>query len=212
MKLSRIIISGFIAVTSIAVLIYRVFIGFDFFTGGIVRPFDVEYLKYFTSLSNFYNGFVFLYVFILSLKHFKDDNYQFSKPAKILILSAVSSVAITFIVTVTFLNFSLPNPEILYQYEILFFHIINPLLSVVLFIFLLPGEKISLKESLFGTIPLVLYSIFYTIFVFTGVWTDHYNFTLGGHYWAIFIALPIVLGVSFLFNWGLSALNAKLSK
>jgi len=210
-NIARIVLSGFIAFSSLIILIVRVLIGFDMFTGR-TTPMDMEYLKYFTSLSNFYNGFVFLYVFILSLIYVKHPDFRFSKQDRIISLSATSSVIITFLVTILFLNFSLPNPEVLYQNEILFFHIINPLLTAVIFVFFMPGEKISLKESLLGMIPLVLYAVFYSIFVLTGVWTDHYNFTFGGNYWAIAIALPSVLLSSFLVNWGLSSLSNKLSK
>ena len=210
-KLLRVILSGFIAFISIAVLIVRVFVGYNFFTGEI-HPFDMAYFKYFTSISNFYNGFVFLVIFIISLVHYKDDNFTFSKPYKILALSATSSVAITFFITIFFLNFSIPNPLVLYQYEILFFHIINPLITLGIFLFLMPGEKINIKESLFGTIPLVVYSIFYTIFVLTHVMNDFYNFTFGGHYWTAAIAFPAVLGIAFLINWLLSLLEGKIKK
>ncbi len=210
-KIVRLILSAFITISSIIVLILRVFVGVDFYTNKIIG-FNAAYLKYFTSLSNFYNGFVFLAIFIISLINYKNDDYKFSKIMKVITLSATSSVSITFFITISFLNFSLPDPLILYQKELLFFHVLNPLISIFIFLFLLPGEKISIKECLFGAIPLVSYSIAYSILIITQIWDDHYNFTFGGHYWVIAIAFPVVLGISFLINWGLSLLEGKIKK
>ena len=210
-KLLRIILSGFIALSSIVVLIVRFFVGLNFYTGEI-NPFEWDYMKYFTSLSNFFNGFVFLYIFIVSLKHYHDDDFKFTKKQKLWVLSATSSVSITFLITIFVLNFTVPNPVVLYQYEILFFHIINPLVTIVIFLFLIPGERITLKESIIGVIPLAIYSFFYTNLVPFRIWDDFYYFTFGGHYWVAVFVFPSVLGIGFLINWLLSFLDRKINK
>lgn len=202
-KLLSIILTTFISLISVMVFIIRVIIGFDFYTCAI-NGFNGEYLKYFTSLSNFYSGIVFTIILIYLLKHYKEDNVIIPKYLKILTLSAVVGVTVTFLVTIFFLNFSISTPWILYEYEILFFHIINPIVSIIYYIFFLKGEKLKFYQLLFGALPLFIYSIFYSVFVLSGVWKDFYNFTFGGNYWVFFIAFPSViligLGVSILLN------------
>lgn len=210
-KILRLALSGFIALSSLLVLILRVFVGIDFYTGVVLR-WNWAYLQYFTSLSNFYNGVIFGCIFVLSLIHFKEDDYSFSKVWKILALSATVGVTVTFLVTIFFLNFVLPDPLVLYLSELLFFHIINPLVTIALFLLLLPGEKISWKESLWGALPLFVYSIFYSVFVISGVWSDFYNFTFGGHYWTVAIALPVIWGLGFGLSLLFAFLNAKINK
>lgn len=208
-KLLLIIISLLIFLITLAVLITRVFIGLSWDTGRI-SGFNYNYLKYFTSLSNFYNGFVCLLIAILMIINYKKEGYIFPKFVKIMFLQSTLGVGLTFLVTVTFLNFIVTNPMILYKNELSLFHIVNPLLTIFTYIFLLKSPKLKKFELLFTLIPLILYGIAYIILVPLGVWSDHYGFTFGGHYWALAVVMPILLIVGYLLSLLFEVLNFKL--
>ena len=208
-KLLFIIINLLIFFITLAVLITRVFIGYSWDTGRI-SGFNYNYLKYFTSLSNFYNGFIALFLAVLSIKNYKKENYVFPKYAKVLYLQSTLGVGLTFLVTVTFLTAITPNPLILYRNELAFFHVVNPVLTIICYIFFFKSEKLSKFELLFSLIPMVLYGIAYIILVPLKIWSDHYGFTFGGHYWALAIVMTVLLIVGYLLSMLFEFLNMKL--
>ena len=207
-KLLLVLTYLFIFTSSTFILVMKVFIGYDY-TDGLIKGFNLEYLKFFTSLSNFYNGFVAFAVLFYALKNYKKEYIVIPKILKIFALTAAVGVMVTFIVTVTFLVFVIEDKSYLFSNEILFLHILNPLITGAGYIFLLRSRKLLKRYSFFGFIPLVLYSIAYSILVITGVWDDFYSFTFGGQYWLIVIDLPIVLGVGLLFSFLLVLFNHK---
>lgn len=205
-KLLLFIVYGFLFISSTFILIVRVFIGYDFAT-GVTSGLFIPYLQYFTSLSNFYNGFVSLAVLIYAFIHIKDKKIVLPKLLKVFALTAALGVTVTFLIIVTFLVFVIEDKQYLFSNELLFFHIINPLLTAFSFILLLRSRKLVVKYAWFGFILLFIYSIFYSVFVILGVWNDFYNFTFGGHYWTIFIFFPAIIAL----GYGLSFLFIKLN-
>ena len=114
------------------------------------------------------------------------------------------------------------NWAILYIDNNFFFHLTVPLLSIVTFIFFEPGtEDISLKDSLFGIITMLLYAAFYTTNIITHLGNGHplkdydwYGF-LGGKLTNAIIAVPAMLLITWSISlgllWGNRKINSKKS-
>ena len=161
-------------------------------------------------------GFISLMLFIFSLINFKNDEYRLPKWLRLLELSGVASLLLTFFTVILFIapiTVSEGNDFFdLYKNDMFFFHFLNPILATITFLFFVKGEKLNWKEDLFGMVPMVIYSIFYTIFVFTGVWSDFYGFTFGGKNWLLPLILLIMFGVTFLLSFASSFIYNKIEE
>ena len=165
---------------------------------------DVALFRYFTNLCNIYIGIISLVIFIFSLIYFKKE-YVLPKWLRILELSGVASLLLTFFTVLFFIGpitISEGNNFFdLYRNDMFLFHFLNPLISLFTFLFFTRGEKLSWKEDMFGMIPMVIYSIFYTMFVISGIWDDFYGFTFGGNNWLLPISLFVMYGVTYLISF-----------
>ena len=168
---------------------------------------DLLYFRHFTNLSNIYMGIVSLIIFIFTLVNFKKD-YCLPKWLRIVELSAVVGVMLTFLIVILFLVpmqvRSWDDLVNLYKNDMILFHFLNPLISLFTFLFFTKGDKLNYKEDFFGMIPMVIYSLFYVIFVLCGLWDDFYNFTFGGNLWV----MPLSLLVMYIFTYLVSFLTS----
>ena len=89
----------------------------------------------------------------------------------------------------------------------MFFHLICPILCIILFYFVSSSKIISLLNSILAMIPFMLYGIIYTIMVLilgeeNGGWRDIYQlFRYVPWYVALVIMVPTVFGISSLFKF-----------
>lgn len=168
---------------------------------------DLAYFRHFTNLSNIYMGIISLIIFIYTLAHFKEEIYL-PKWLRIAELAGVAGVMLTFLTVILFLVpvdvRSWEDFINMYKNDMFFFHFLNPLLAFFSFLFFVKGDKLTWKEAFFGMIPMVTYSLFYVIFVFTGFWGDFYGFTFGGNLWA----MPLSLLVMYIFTYLVSFLTS----
>ena len=103
----------------------------------------------------------------------------------VLQLMSAISVGLTFVIVVVFLapkQVMLGNNYFIqFTGNLFFYHFLNPMLTILLFIF---GEKeyhFKTKENLIGLLPTIIYSIVYIYCVIVSkVWDDFYGFTFGG--------------------------------
>ena len=214
-KIIGIVINAFVFVSSMVILISGVVFGYNSFKGTFQGGPNISYIKYFTTLSNAFNGFVALFILVLLIKHFKED-IIYPKWIKLLLLASTTSVALTFLTVLFFLAPTYISYGYsffyMYQNDMFFLHFFNPLLSFLFFAFLFKGEKINPKECLFALIPMGLYSIVYSINVISGIWEDFYGFTFGGKYYLAIIVLPIMFAVTYLTAFFTNLLSSKINK
>ena len=212
-KILCLAINLFIFGSSLYIFINAPLNGYVFGT-YVVPGGDFSYYRYFTNLSNMYGGIVSFVLAIYLAMHFEED-FSMSKGMRILQLTMVVSLMLTFLTVVFFLapmKVASPNYFDMFSGDMFFFHFFNPVLSFIVFLFLTKGPKLTWKECFFGIIPMVVYAIFYTIFVLTGVWPDFYQFTFGGKYWLTVIVLPFMLGATYLISFLISLLYNKTRK
>lgn len=203
-KIVGLIINLFLFISSMVVL-FRIF----FAPEG-----DLRYFQQFTNLSNIYMGIISFVILIFTLINIKKD-YVLPKWLRILELSGVTGVMLTFFTVILFLVptqvRSWTDFYNMYRNDMFFFHFLNPLLAFFTFLFFIKGDKLNFKEDFLGMVPMVIYSIFYTIFVLTHVWRDFYGFTFGGSYWAMPLSLLVMYIATYLVSFFTSIIYNKIA-
>lgn len=175
--------------------------------------------KYFTVDSNVFAGLISLAYVIF--KFSQDGKKQSTLPGTfyILKLAATTGVTLTMMVTVFYLA-PTSNGNFLHYFmnSNFFMHLITPLLCIISFIFFEVAEPQKLVMSFTGIIPMMLYSFFYTPNVLLHLDNgkvdrtyDWYNFLAGGAQ-TVWIVVPILYCITWIFALGLWALNRKLAK
>lgn len=166
----------------------------------------IHSLRFFTVLSNLFVMAVCFMIIIYNCKNIICDKYEFPKWLVVLKYIATTAVSLTFVTVVVFLA---PSFEIigkgyftLFEHNNFFMHFLTPVLAIVSFVFFERNQKLPFKLSWLTIIPTALYAIVYATMVVlvgeaNGGWVDFYNFTFGGHMWAIPISATAVLLVTF---------------
>ena len=109
------------------------------------------------------------------------------KWAYTLLLCGTASVMVTFVTVMVFL---IPtriirgtDPLVMIKNEMLFLHVLNPILAFALTALIKDGHAYTRKDCLIAVIPTVIYSLVYGYsVVIAKTWPDFYGFTFGGNY------------------------------
>ena len=191
------------------IIIWRILV-IGFGTPAKYGVLHYEFLEYFTNLSNLYASLVAGLLVVFSIINFKKEGYVLPRWLSLLHLSAATSLALTASTVLFFLG-PTQGFDLMYDRDMLFYHLINPIAIVASFFFI-KHPKYYFRCTLWGVAPMALYGIFYSTFVLTGVWDDFYGFTFGGKPWAIFVVLPIMLCVTYIISLLLSIINLRKQK
>ena len=175
--------------------------------------------KYFTVDSNVFAGLISLVYLIYKLTPAGKKQTTLPGAFYILKLAAATGVTLTMMVTVFYLA-PTSNGNFLHYFlnSNFFMHLITPLLCIISFIFFEAAEPQKLIMSVPGIIPMLLYSFFYTPNVLLHLDNgkvvrayDWYNFLAGGAQ-TVWIVVPVLYLITWIFALGLWALNRKLAK
>lgn len=161
-----------------------------------------EMFKFFTVDSNIFMGIIALVFVILQIK-----KQEITKNMYRLKLMSTSSVSLTFIIVFTYLGpISKDGIKSMLQNSNMFFHLIIPVLSIINFITFERTDKLKLKDTLYGTIPTIIYAIFYMTNLLLHVENgkvspiyDWYWFVQNGIKTAIIVA-PIIMIISYIIS------------
>ncbi len=132
-------------------------------------------------------------------------------------LMGASSTAVTMLTVFLFLipsaYLSGGNPWAMVEDDMLFFHVLNPLLASINFFFFRWKKSMQLRECIFATLPLAIYGAIYGLMVLVfGIWSDFYGLTFGGNSWLGTLAITILILVAFATNCFLSFASPKNTK
>ncbi|MBR2831260.1 hypothetical protein IKE83_02790 [Candidatus Saccharibacteria bacterium] len=159
----------------------------------------------FTLLSNIFLGIVALIAAIMSFK-----NKPLTGKISTFYLAAASSAALTFLTVVLFLApmraMNGKNYFDMLLEPMFFLHFLNPVLSIITFIFLFPGRIKKWKPQFLSLIPVLIYGIAYvTCVVIIKIAPDFYGLTFGGRYFLVplvfLLFAAIVFGISTLLTF-----------
>ncbi len=159
-------------------------------------------LKFFTVLSNLFNGLTALLCILLPLLHRASSG----KGLRRLKLAAAAAVALTFLIVLAFLG-PLYEHRHMYTGSNLWYHLLLPLITMLDFCLLDPDPVPSRKDTLWAGLPALLYGLGYTANLLingVGVWPDTNDF-YGFLNWGWGAGLCIFAGIVLL-SWLLALL------
>lgn len=135
------------------------------FMGNYPRLSSLPIYETFTGLSNIFLGLVCLGCAIYRISK---RELELPKALFVLKIIALAEITITFVVTATYLSFSLgANWWRLYINNNIFNHLLTPLLAIITFIVLEDYVEIPWHYCFFSVAPILLYGFFYGVNVFT---------------------------------------------
>ena len=157
------IINIIITILTIAASIIM-FTGFKFMYGydPVLESTKIGMLRFFTVESNMFMGIVALIYAINEIKILKGKKEEISLKNSVLKLMGTVAVSLTFLVVFTYLGPISKNgiPSLLMNSN-LFFHLIIPVLSILVFVIFERTDKIKFRYTIFGVLPSFLYGIYY---------------------------------------------------
>lgn len=183
---------------------------------GAMSTSGLANLKYFTVLSNLFEGAASFAAAISIGKLLSGKTERISRGVYLTKLSAAACVFVTFLVVALFLG-PIYGYRSMYRGANLWFHLLVPVIAFAEFVFLEHFGDISLKDTIKSVIPVVIYGIFYIGNILIngpGEWpnrNDFYGFVL----WGFPVGIAIFAGI-LLIGWAsalaLSALSRRAAR
>ena len=174
----------------------------------------ISMLKFFTVQSNILMGLVALLFSYKEYKIITGKEKIIRRRYYVAKLMSTTAVALTFFVVFLYLA-----PLTKYGYiamianSNLFFHLIIPVLSIITFVFFEKNNKLNFKDSIFGVLPSVIYSVFYITNILIHMENgkvspiyDWYWFIQNG-VWTAFIVVPIIFIATYIISFLLWKFN-----
>ena len=198
--------------------VIMMFTGFKFMPGYdiVLTASRIEMFKFFTVDSNVLIGIVSLIFAIKEIQLIKGKINDIPTKYYILKLMAVSAVWLTCFVVFTYLgSIAKHGLSSLLMNSNLFFHLIIPVLSILIFIMFEKTDKIKFKHTLYGIVPTVVYGVYYLINVLLHVENgmvspayDWYWFVQSG-IWTALVVIPLIFGITYIISLIIWRLNRK---
>ena len=219
MNLKKIKLSLFINLLIVIMTIFSsivMFTGFKFMHGYevILESTKLGMFRFFTVDSNIFMGIVSFIWCIKEIKILKGKKVSFKRRDYLLKLMSTTAVGLTFLVVFIYLG---PIAEhgvaSLLMNSNLFFHLIIPILSIIVFVLFEKEYELKFKDTFYGFIPTFLYAIYYLINILihlengtVSVQYDFYWFVQNG-LWTAFIVVPIIFLLTYMISFIIWELN-----
>lgn len=180
----------------------------EFTTIGMFRLFTVD--------SNFFMGIISLIFCIDEVKILKDKKRDISKKKYILKLMSTTAVTLTFLVVFGYLGFIYEKGIIgLCQNSNFFFHLLTPILSIITFTCFEKTDKLKLKDTFYGLVPVLIYAIYYISNVLIHLEGNEISHQYDWYWFfrngitSILIVAPLILSITYLISFCLYQLNKR---
>ena len=174
-------------------------------SAGVFSAARWRMLKYFTVDSNILMGVAACMAFLDQRKVLKREKEDVSAGVLIFKLAATAGVTLTLLVTVFFLAPTADyNPLWLFANSNLLLHLINPVLSIIIFVVFEKSNRIGFRHTFTAMIPMLVYAVYYVEEALRhtadGVIAQGYDwygfFFLGTK--SVAIVLPLIIGINYL--------------
>ena len=188
-------------------------------TVNLLTGTKLQVLKFFTVDSNILMGLAAIISALWQYRVLKKRAEEIPLYVKVLKLTATAGVTLTFFVTVFFLwptTFDKYGPFFLFEESNFLFHLVNPVLSIIVFVLFEKTDQIKIKQTFFALLPILLYSIYYILITLAHTHNgviesgyDWYGFFMFGPMASILIIVPTVFLISYVFVFFLWKLNRR---
>ena len=147
---------------------------------AIVQEVGWKSYHMFTILANMFAGIAAALCIPYAVDGLRYDNYHLPRWVVNVLYTATTGVALTFLIAVTILSPMTSYYRMMLYSNNILFHTINPIIAILLFIFINSDHKVSFRSTFLAIAPVVLYAALYFVLVFVigeenGGWRDHYQ-------------------------------------
>jgi hypothetical protein len=147
---------------------------------AIVQEVGWKSYHMFTILANMFAGIAAALCIPYAVDGLRYDNYHLPRWVVNVLYMATTGVALTFLIAVTGLSPMTSYYRMMLYSNNILFHTINPIIAILLFIFINSDHKVSFRSTFLAIAPVVLYAALYFVLVFVigeenGGWRDHYQ-------------------------------------
>ena len=148
----------------------------------------MEIFRYYTTLSNVLGGLVGIPMAVLSLRRMRGKKAVTPRWLGVVRFVSASALTLTMMTVLCFLG-PLFGYGSMFRGANFWFHLINPLLSILSFILFEEGASVPRRNPFPGIVQTVLYGAVYVPMVLSGGWPDFYGFNIGGRWYLSLIAM-----------------------
>ena len=161
---------------------------------AIVQEVGWKSYHMFTILANMFEGIAAALCIPYAVDGLRYNNYHLPRWVVNVLFMATTGVALTFLIAVTVLSPMTSYYRMMLYSNNILFHTLNPILAILLFIFINSDHKVSFRSTFLAIAPVTLYAALYFVLVFVigeenGGWRDHYQIRDVTQY----VPLPLVI-------------------
>lgn len=207
------IINTFIVISTFIIMIKGISYGASSGQVG-ENMIGIGYFKPYTIDTNVLNGIVALMMATFNIYNLIDNKDELPRFLVVGQLIATVGVTVTLLTVIFFLapTFYISGMGAIWLFsnDMFFFHLINPILSIINFVLLDKRYVLNRKEICMGISTTVIYSFVYLYnVVITKNWSDFYGFTFGGKLYMGLISIVVMYIATLLISFVLTKLNSK---
>ena len=145
-----------------------------------------------------------------TLDGLRKHNYHLPRWIVVLVYAGVTAVALTFLISLLILA-PVKGFVLIFTGSRFFLHGVCPILAILAFCFFMSAQKLRFVDSLIALIPVLIYSVLYTVMVVVvgeenGGWNDFYGFFTRLPMW---VPLAAILPLTLLIATGIRALHNR---
>ena len=157
-----------------------VVISYFFAEPNLLIQHGVDAFRFFTTDSNVLVAIASVTVAVADIRILRGKTD--SLPKAVLMFKFIGTACVTLTMTAT-VGFLMPvYGTFVMQGSLVIVHAVTPLMALLSFVFLENVYRISIPQSLMGTVPMIIYGLVYAFMVTHGIWTDFYQYNRGGHW------------------------------
>ncbi len=147
---------------------------------AIVQEVGWKSYHMFTILANMFEGIAAALCIPYAVDGLRYDNYHLPRWVVNVLFTATTGVALTFLIAVTILSPMTSYYRMMLYSNNILFHTLNPILAILLFIFINSDHRVTFRSALLAAAPVAVYAALYFVLVFVigeenGGWRDHYQ-------------------------------------
>lgn len=155
--------------------------------------------RYFTILANLFMNVCAILCVPYEIEGLRKQNYHLPRWIVDFLYFGVVNMAITFFGCLLVIAPVNGFKETFFTSNLLYLHLICPILSLLLFLFINIDHKIKLNRIFISIIPITIYAIVYCVNVFVigeenGGWIDHYHVKENYPLWQV-ILITMIIGI-----------------
>lgn len=194
---------------------------FSFMPGDEIILSDsvVEVFRFFTVDSNLIMAIIAFIFACFEISILLGKKKDIPKNMYVLKLMGTTSVTLTFLVVFLYLSWVVKGgPYTMIINSNLFLHLVNPILSIITFIFFEKSNKLRFNDTFLGLVPMGLYGVFYLGNVIShaenGIVSleyDWYGFVQNG-VWTMVIVIPLIFILTYFSSYLLWKFNGRKAR